>query len=563
MPVRKITMRYPVCGHTALSGWWIETDAVPKTGYGAIGAAVRQITDPVIVVGVQDEPGVVQDGAVTIGNDAAPNRPHASSRYPLFAFLPPLHPKDLGDPVFKTAHGLKYPYIVGAMANGITSVAMVEAAGKAGMVGFFGAAGLAPEDIESAISRLHVHQKKFPVGFNLIYSPNEPELEAATVGLYLKHGVRRISASAYMDMTLPLVYYRVKGLHRLAGGDIISPNQVIAKVSRVEVARKFFAPPPERLLSQLVEKHMISREEASLARFIPMAEDLTAEADSGGHTDNRPAISLLPTMLAVRADSQKKYSYQRPLCVGLAGGIATPESAAAAFSMGAAYVLTGSVNQACMEAGTSDAVRMMLAEAGQADVTMAPAADMFEMGVKVQVLKRGTMFALRAAKLYDLYCAHDSLDTLPQAQKEILERDFFRIRLAEVWAMTRRYFSGRDPEQIERAEKDPKHKMALVFRWYLGQSSGWANSGDPSRKIDYQIWCGPAIGAFNEWVKGSFLEKTENRTVVGIAMNILYGAAVVMRLNWLKSHGIALPPDMTALSPQPVSYLSNILQQDL
>ena len=31
-----------------------------------------------------------------------------------------------------------------------------------------------------------------------------------------------------------------------------------------------------------------------------MAEDLTAEADSGGHTDNRPAITLLPTMLALR-----------------------------------------------------------------------------------------------------------------------------------------------------------------------------------------------------------------------------------------------------------------------
>ena len=29
---------------------------------------------------------------------------------------------------------------------------------------------------------------------------------------------------------------------------------------------------------------------------------------------------------------------------------------------------------------------------------MAPAADMFEMGVKLQVLKRGTMFPMRAAQ---------------------------------------------------------------------------------------------------------------------------------------------------------------------
>ena len=45
---------------------------------------------------------------------------------------------------------------------------------------------------------------------------------------------------------------------------------------------------------------MITPQEAQLAASIPMAEDLTAEADSGGHTDNRPAISLLPTMLALR-----------------------------------------------------------------------------------------------------------------------------------------------------------------------------------------------------------------------------------------------------------------------
>ena len=35
---------------------------------------------------------------------------------------------------------------------------------------------------------------------------------------------------------------------------------------------------------------------------------------------------------------------------------------AAAFAMGAAYVLVGSVHQACVESGTSDIVRAMLAQ---------------------------------------------------------------------------------------------------------------------------------------------------------------------------------------------------------
>ncbi len=56
---------------------------------------------------------------------------------------------------------------------------------------------------------------------------------------------------------------------------------------------------------------------------------------------------------------------------------------------------------------------------------MAPAADMFEMGVKVQVLKRGTMFAMRAAKLYELYRAHARLEDLPAAERA-LEKNLFR-----------------------------------------------------------------------------------------------------------------------------------------
>ncbi|PIW63397.1 MAG: 2-nitropropane dioxygenase, partial [Candidatus Omnitrophica bacterium CG12_big_fil_rev_8_21_14_0_65_50_5] len=79
----------------------------------------------------------------------------------------------------------------------------------------------------------------------------------------------------------------------------------------------------------------------------------------------------------------------------------------AAFMMGAAYIVTGSVNQACVESGTSDIVRKLLAGAEQADVAMAAAADMFEMGVKVQILKRGTMFAMRSNKLYEYYRAYN------------------------------------------------------------------------------------------------------------------------------------------------------------
>jgi len=540
-----------------ISGWWTKGNIEPKVGSHAIKDSIIKVTDPVFLIGIDGGIAVSQDGTITIGEKLESNNNH----HPLYAYAPPLHPQDLGDPYFKKAHNLRYAYIAGAMANGITSVEMVEKTGRAGMMGFFGAAGLSLDEIESAIDRLQKNINNYSFGFNLINSPNNPDLESAIVNLYLKRGVRLISASAYLEITLPLVYFRVKGIHRDTDGNIVCPNKIIAKVSRIEVARKFFSPPSDKLLCQLVDRKMITQEEATLARSIPIADDMTAEADSGGHTDNRPAISLLPTIIALRDELAEKYKYKRPLCVGLGGGIATPASAAAAFSMGAAYILTGSINQSCVEAGTSEAVRQMLAEAGQADVTMAPAADMFEMGVKVQVLKRGTMFPLRAAKLYELYCKYDSLENIPEIQRKILEKDFFHCSLKDEWENTKKFFAKNDSNQIIRAEKDPKHKMALVFRSYLGRSSNWAITGDLSRKIDYQIWCGPAIGAFNEWVKGSFLEKYENRETVTVAMSLLFGAAVAIRANWLRSQQITLPNNVGQISPMGLSEILELLDE--
>ena len=116
----------------------------------------------------------------------------------------------------------------------------------------------------------------------------------------------------------------------------------------------------------------------------------------------------------------------------------------------------------------------------------------------------------------------------------------FKVPLADVWRDTRAYFEGRDPTQIAKAEADPKHKMALVFRWYLGQSSRWANAGVADRKLDYQVWCGPAMGAFNEWARGSFLEAPANRRVVTVALNLLHGAAIALRKSQLRAQRIQM-----------------------
>ena len=474
--------------------------------------------------------------------------------------LPALKPENLGDEAFRRDHRVRYAYVAGAMANGIASTRLVAEMGRAGMLSFFGAAGLSLKSVETAIDEITGAIPDAPYGFSLIHSPNEPELEAGVVNLYLKRGIRLVEASAYLQLTLPVVRYRVSGIRRDAEGRIVTPNRVMAKVSRVEVATQFFSPPPQEFLNELVRAREITPEQAVLAAKIPMAQDVTAEADSGGHTDNRPLVTLLPTLLALRDRMQDKYGYEQSLRVGAAGGLATPSGLAAAFAMGAAYVLTGSVNQACVESGSSDAVRRMLAQAEQADTAMAPAADMFEMGVRVQVLKRGTMFPMRAAKLYDLYRGYPGLDALSEPDKSFIEKQLLRSTIEEAWRSTREFFLKRDPGQVERAERDPKHRMALVFRSYLGLSSRWANAGEPSRAMDYQVWCGPAMGAFNEWTRGTFLEKPENRRVVVVAQNLIYGAAMQLRLQYLRAQGIQLPAGAATGQPLEPEALREVLK---
>lgn len=535
----------------------MEGNQALESGADAIKSALIRVGEPVYVLNLNDRIAVGRGGWAVLGNSL----PDGSNGFPLWGYAPGLHPQNLGDAVLKKLLNIRYAYIVGAMANGITSVEMVEKAGRAGMLAFFGAAGLELGAIDAAIATLKQRLFDLPYGFNLIHSPNDPELENAVVNLYLERGVNLISASAFLDLTLPLVLFRVKGIHQDSQGRIVCPHRLVAKVSRIEVARKFFSPPPPKLLSRLLAQNLISTAEASLAQHIPMADALTAEADSGGHTDNRPALALLPTMIALRDQMQTQYGYQISPAVGLGGGIATPQATAAAFAMDAAYVLAGSVHQACIESGTSDTVRKMLAETRQADVSMAPAADMFEMGVKVQVLKRGTMFPLRAAKLYELYNAYAGLDEIPEKERLGLERDILRCRFEEEWEQTKSFFMQRDPNQVVRAETDPKHKMALIFRSYLGRSSTWANIGDPDRKIDYQIWCGPAMGAFNEWARGSVLERPENRKTITVAMNLLLGACVVTRAGWLRSQGVPLPSSVSQFSPRPLAEIAEILNE--
>jgi PfaD family protein len=532
---------------SVIAGWapgWRAGRDPAAFGASQIAACLQHVREPLHIV--SDGPG----GTLGLARGGEVTTPDAADGL-LVGTLPPLYPEWLGDRAFGEAHGVRFPYVAGEMARGIATTRMVITMARAEMLGIFGAAGLDLDSIERAVDELSgALGSQRPWGVNLIFSPAEPALEERTAELLLRRGVRIISASAYMDITLPLARCAAAGLRLDPAGRIVRPVQIFAKVSRPEVAEKFMSPPAAGLLAALVARGQLTGEEARLAALVPVAEDVTVEADSGGHTDNQPLGAMLPAILALRDAVTARYGYRCRIRVGAAGGLGSPQALAGAFALGAAYVLTGSVNQLAVESGVSDDARALLAQADLADVMMAPAADMFEMDVQVQVLRRGTMFGPRARRLHEVYRGYPSIEAVPAPLRATLERDVLHASLDEIWAQTRHFWQQRDQSQLVRAEQDGKHRMALIFRWYLGSSSRWAVEGDTTRRTDYQLWAGPAVGAFNRWTAGSFLAEARERSVTQIALNLLEGAAVVSRAHQARTYGVPVPAEAFTFVPR-------------
>lgn len=438
--------------------------------------------------------------------------------------------EDLGSASFRRRHGVRLSYVAGSMYRAISSPAMVAKMASAGLLSFLGTGGLSTGELEQALveTRERIGGRGGVFGVNLLASPSRPGYENDVVDLCLAKGVDIVETSAFVAITAPMVRYRLNGVAEGRNGDVMVPRRLMAKVSRPEVARLFLEPPPEQIVRQLLDAGRITASEASLARRISMADSITVEADSGGHTDQRPALTLLPDIIRLRDEMQHAVPEERRVSVGAAGGLGTPASVAAVLLMGADYVLTGSVNQCTVEAGTSDLVKDMLQEMGTADTSIAPAGDMFQEGAKVQVLGRGVLFAPRSRKLYELYQRYSSWEDLvrddPRTARQIEEKWLGRS-FDQVWQETRaRYATGR-PDEVERAEQQPRHKMGMVFRRYFSQSSQWAQEGVVSQRVNFQIQCGPALGAWNGFVRGTRLESWRARHVDDVAEALMQGAA--------------------------------------
>ncbi|PPS73488.1 ACP S-malonyltransferase [Streptomyces sp. MH60] len=436
----------------------------------------------------------------------------------------------LGSAEFRQDHGVRYAYLAGSMFRGVSSVELVARLGRAGLRGYFGAGGLDLDTVDKALAELaRTPGLDGRYGVNVLHDLTRPGAEDALTDLLLRHGVRHVEAAAFTTVTPALVRFRFTGAHRTPDGTPVAVRTLVAKCSRPEVAAHFMAPPAEELLRRLVARGALTAAEADAARGLPVAQDICVEGDSAGHTDGGVSLALVPTTAALAARLTARHGYVRRLRVGACGGLGTPEAVAAAFVLGADFVVTGSVNQCSPQAGTSDAVKDLLAALDVQDTAYAPAGDLFELGSRVQVVRKGTLFAARANKLYQLYRGHSGLDDLDEATRTWLERDCLRAPLDQAWKQTCAHYrdTGRGHE-IERAERDPKHRMALLFKSYFARTNRAAQDGDPAERANYQVHCGPAAGAFNRCVAGTALEPWRERHVERIAELLMTGAARVL-----------------------------------
>jgi trans-AT polyketide synthase/acyltransferase/oxidoreductase domain-containing protein len=437
----------------------------------------------------------------------------------------------LGSAEFRRDYGIRYAYLAGSMFRGVSSVPLVVRMAKAGLMGFLGCGGLSLDQVDQALHAIRGELgPDARYGANLLHQINDLEEERATVALYLRHDVRYVEAAAYLQITPALLHYRFSGAYRDEDGQPRTVRHLIAKVSRPEVASVFMQPAPEAIIYRLVQEGALSSTEAEIARRLPVSQDICVESDSAGHTDGGVALVLIPVMTRLRNEAGKLHSYPERIRIGASGGLGTPEAVAAAFVLGADFVLTGSVNQCSPEAGTSAVVKDLLATLDVQDTTYAPAGDMFEMGARVQVVRKGTLFAARGNKLYQLYRQYGSVEEIGAQTRHTIEASYFRRSLEQVWHETEAYYEKTGQvNELEHAARNPKHRMALMFRSYFAHSIQAALAGDLTERVNFQIHCGPAMGAFNRFVKGTDLEDWQNRHVDLIAERIMIRAAEVLR----------------------------------
>ena len=146
-----------------------------------------------------------------------------------------------------------------------------------------------------------------------------------------------------------------------------------------------------------------------------------------------------------------------------------------------------------------------------------------------------------------------SLESIPADEREKVETQLLRASFGEAWASTRAFWAARDPREVAKAEPTRstgwRSSSARTSASRAGGRSPASRDAAPTSRS----------GAGRRWARSTrgpaaaSSRSPRQRTVVQIARNLLEGAAVVTRAQQLRASGLAVPAAAFDFRPRPLA----------
>lgn len=477
------------------------------------------------------------------GLAAAESVPGASIRLK----LPAASGRDLGNPEFRKRFAVDWAMTAAPMERGLTRVEFSAALARSGFLAVHAIDFHDEAQIREELDALRAgaQGRSFAVGMR--YHPHHEGEDERRFDLLREMDVDTAYVAGYVRATRAMLAYRYASLKEKVEGEGLRPRKLVVRVSHVELARHFAQPAPSDLLDELRTRELLSEEERALAEGLPMADAIVVEGDLLRSGTRRDLGTLLPAVATVLRDGDAS-----SVLLGAAGDLASPEALEGAFAMGADFVVVGDPFQLTLEAGGAPDRKALLARLQTADVTTVPSYEYLEADWRVHVARFGSPFAARATRLERILRDHDEGRPLDEKDRSFLERQLFGGPLDDCFERARPFFEERWPELLRRADDDGKLRLPLLARKYLWDSQSWGNEGNPEHKLDWQLRCGPGMGAFNLWRADSPLAELEKLDAATLARSLMNGAAVVARLASVGAAGLGVPQNLRPLPPLPL-----------
>jgi trans-AT polyketide synthase/acyltransferase/oxidoreductase domain-containing protein len=339
--------------------------------------------------------------------------------------------------------------------------------------------------------------------------------------------------------TKALLSFRFAGI-----GDGIE-RKILVRISHEHAATQFLQPVSAEILDNLVIQGILSESDKELAKTKSVATDLMVETESF----SSPGKNFSHLFFALRSLRVRFLQPGEDLAgLGLCGGIATPESLSSALAVGADFVITTDINRLSIEAEQAEKVREYLLAARPDDFTMVSMPEYFGTAARVPIFKFGSVFAIRATRMDQIYRRVSESGYLSSDDREFLLKQWPDQKLKD--ELSRIATNGDEILPETNQSSKLKEIISASFLRFLQDSLELLKAVVPGREKEYQIRCSADTGVFNEWRKGGNLGQAANITVTQIAHALLSGAALSRRILQLKEKGIPLPARVLRMSVQ-------------